>query len=240
MSNHAIDKQLKEHLIKELIEKVSAMQHKFQSEDDEEKDWLIQNSPNPVVAELVKELTVMMLHVIDAIGKLEPVNGITISKQLGISKGSVSKITKKLVDRKVIQIEYLPDNKKEILFRTTPMGNEIYRLHIALHHQIEIGVNHFLQRYSEEELRFLVNTFQETLKASWVLSESNEEFNAPIQSDERTKNAQVTDTILTATVNKEMEEIAEMLNNLDLSNLKKAKTILKNVFFTDYTDSVVE
>ncbi|WP_286154941.1 hypothetical protein [Bacillus sp. FJAT-27264] len=38
-----------------------------------------------------------MLHVLDAIGQLEAVNGITISKQFGFPKGSVSKITRKCV-----------------------------------------------------------------------------------------------------------------------------------------------
>ncbi|GGI44853.1 hypothetical protein GCM10008018_09170 [Paenibacillus marchantiophytorum] len=222
MINHA-DKQKKDRLIKEVLEAVKGIQHKYQAEDDEEKEWLVQNSPTPVIAELLKELTVMMLHVLDAIGKLEPVNGITISKQFGFSKGNVSKITRKLLDKQIIVIEYLPDNKKEILFRTTSLGKEIYRLHLALHQQIDLGVNKFLQRYNEDELQFLVTTLHETLHASWIHSESN--------------SVQDTDKLLpSVTVAEEMNEVMAMLNKLDSRNLRKAKAILNDVFFTEYED----
>ncbi|MCY8977486.1 MarR family transcriptional regulator [Bacillus atrophaeus] len=220
--------QNKDRLIKELLGAVKDIQLKFQSEDDEESQWLVENSPNPIVAELIKEMTITMLHVLDAIGKLEPVNGTTISKQFGFSKGTVSKITKRLVDRQIIFIEYLPDNKKEILFRTTSLGKEIYRLHEALHHQINIGVNCFLQRYKENELRFLVNVLHEILHTSWIYSETNGESIAPNQRDECTNEKQDTEKALST---EETNEIMAMLNKLDSRNLKKAKTILKDVFF---------
>ncbi|CAH0119947.1 hypothetical protein PAE9249_02456 [Paenibacillus sp. CECT 9249] len=44
---------------------------------------------------LLKDITVTELHIADAIGRLEPVNGITVSKQSGIPKGTV--ITRRLV-----------------------------------------------------------------------------------------------------------------------------------------------
>jgi len=62
-----------------------------------------------------------MLHVLDAIGRLEPVNGIIISKQFGIPKGSVSKVTRKLAAKNLIITESIPNNKKEILFRMTAL-----------------------------------------------------------------------------------------------------------------------
>ncbi|WP_337098816.1 MarR family transcriptional regulator [Paenibacillus sp. YIM B09110] len=176
MVNHSehSEEQNKDALIKALLEVVQNIQTKFLSEEDEERQWLIENSPNPVIAELVKEMTVMMLHVLDAIGKLEPVNGITISKQFGFSKGSISKITRKMADKQIIQFEYLPDNKKEILFRTTPLGKEIYQLHFDMHRQIDIGVNRYLKRYNESELQFLVNALSEALHTSWLNTGLNE------------------------------------------------------------------
>ncbi|KQN96059.1 MarR family transcriptional regulator [Paenibacillus sp. Leaf72] len=231
MINHS-EVQNKDRLIKGLLEVVKDIQLRYQAEDDEEKQWLIQNSPNPAVTELVKEMTVMMLHVLDAIGKLEPVNGITISKQYGYSKGSISKITRKLVDKQIIRFEYLPDNKKEVLFRTTSLGKEIYRLHEALHHQIDIGVNRFLQRYNEDELSFLVNALSETLHTSWVYSETKEESIAPSQRAARTKEEIDNDkTLRTLSDTEEMNEIMVMLNKLDSHNLKKAKAILNDTFF---------
>ncbi len=212
---------------------VNDLLHKFQREDDEEKQWLIQNSPTPVIAELMKDMTVNMLHVLSAIGKLEPVNGITISKQFGFSKGTVSKITRRLADKQIISFEYIPDNKKEVLFRTTPLGKEINRLHQALHEQIDIGVNHFLQRYNDDELQFLVNAIQETLHTSWVNTVTNEKSIALSKRDLYTKVK--IDTYKTAG-SEEMNEVIEMLKKLDSRDLKKAKAILSDVFFSVYED----
>lgn len=232
MIDHSKEKQNKDYLIKELLETVNEIQRRLQSEDDEEKQWMIQNSPSPIVAELMKEMTVVMLHVLDAIGKLEPVNGITISKQFGISKGSISKITRKLVDRQIIFMEYLPDNKKEILFRTTSLGREIYHLHRALHHQIDINVNGFLQRYKENELQFLVNALGETLHTSWIHLDTVGESNSPLQKEASVNEDLENDKNLRSlTASKEMNEIMVMLNQLDSRNLKKAKAILNDVFF---------
>ncbi|SFS37269.1 MarR family transcriptional regulator [Paenibacillus sp. 453mf] len=226
-----LGKQNKDLLIKELIGTVNALLHKFQGEDDEEKQWLIQNSPNPAIAELMRDMTVSMLHVLSAIGKLEPVNGITISKQFGFSKGNVSKITRRLADKKIINFEYIPDNKKEVLFRTTSLGREINRLHEALHQKIDFGVHRFLQRYNEDELRFLVNAFHETLHASWIHTETNEETLELSQRELLTNEEPGM-----AMVSEEMNEVIEMLNKLNSRNLKKAKAILNDVFFSVYED----
>lgn len=225
----------KEHLIEEVLEAVKDIQIKFQSEDDEEKEWLLKHSPNPEVQELIEEMTVTMLHVLDAIGTLEPVNGITISKQFGFSKGTVSKITKRLVQKNIILPEYLPDNKKEVLFRMTERGQDIYRLHQAMHQQIDLGANRFLQRYTEDELQFLVHALRDTVKASWFHSEkdgpslvSSEERPYPDEASNDNENTEA------GAINEEMNEIMGMLHTLSSRDLKKAKAVLENVFFTKY------
>ncbi|BBI33810.1 hypothetical protein KCTCHS21_32090 [Cohnella abietis] len=197
---------------------------------------MIQNSPNPVIAELMKEMTVLSLHVLDAIGKLEPVNGNTISKQFGIPKGSVSKITRKLIARQIILIEHLPDNKKEILFRTTSLGREIYHLHAALHNQIDSNVNGFLQQYKEDDLRLIVSSLGEIVHSSWVYPSTIDESSVPSQKESLCEDIETNIPLRSLVVNEEMNEIMEMLGKLDSRNLKRAKTILNDVFFTVYED----
>ncbi|OME10222.1 MarR family transcriptional regulator [Paenibacillus odorifer] len=213
----------KDILIKKLIEMIPQLQKRFQSEDDEEKEWLIQNCSNPLIIDFLQDSTVMMLHVIDAIGQLEPVNGTTISKQFGIPKGSVSKITRKLVQQEIIRTEFLPDNKKEVLFLTTPLGKEIFDLHSALHKQMNKGINRFLQRYNTDELLFIIQAFEDTLEASWVHSESVAE-----------KELLTAGASLEPVEDDEMSQIVDMLNQLDTRNLKKAKAVLQAVFFTPF------
>ncbi|WP_440112885.1 MarR family transcriptional regulator [Paenibacillus sp. QZ-Y1] len=226
------DNHNKEHLINEVLEAVKDIQIKFQTEDDEEKEWLLQNSPGPDVQELIEEMTVTMLHVLDAIGTLEPVNGITISKQFGFSKGTVSKITKRLVQKNIILPEYLPDNKKEVLFRMTELGKDIYGLHQAMHQQIDLGANRFLQRYSEDELQFLVHALRDTAQASWFHSETDGSSSEGMSYPEEDPDGNKATGALT--VNEEMNEIMGMLHKLNSRDLKKAKAVLEDVFFTDY------
>ena len=79
-------------------------------------DESAQQSHNPLVVELLQDLTITTLRVLDAIGRLEPVNGITISEQFQNPKGTVYKITRRLLAKHLISTESLPQNKKEILF----------------------------------------------------------------------------------------------------------------------------
>ncbi|WMT38875.1 MarR family transcriptional regulator [Paenibacillus sp. D2_2] len=158
-------KQLSINRIMVLVEQIG---QRIQQEDDEERKWLIQHCRDPLLCSLLPEMTVAELHVVDAIGKLEPVNGITISKHSGIPKGTVSKITRRLIHKKLLQSESLLNNKKEILFRMTPLGEKLFILHQQLHIEIEKGATAFLNRYSEEELSLLSRILQDTLTTSWV------------------------------------------------------------------------
>jgi hypothetical protein len=85
------------------------------------------------------------------------------------------------------------------------------------------GITRFLQRYNTDELLFLMQAFEDTLEASWVHSESDAE--------EELLNAGESLEVMDSD---EMSQIVEMLNQLDTRNLKKAKAILQDVFFTSF------
>jgi DNA-binding MarR family transcriptional regulator len=108
------------------------------------------------------------LRVIDAIGRLEPVNGITISAQFHIPKGTVSKVTRRLIASKLVSAESLPNNRKEVLFRLTPLGRELFEVYRAFDEQMERGFIQFLRRYSAEELRLLLRVLGEAADASFL------------------------------------------------------------------------
>ncbi|AOH55396.1 hypothetical protein ABE28_013645 [Peribacillus muralis] len=139
-----------------------------ESENDEEKQWLVQNSSDDAITETIMGMTTLMLHVLDGIGRFEPVNGITISRQLNIPKGSVSKITRKLIEKKLIKAEYLPNNKKEVLYHTTPLGQDLFILHQRLHKEMEMNFGHFLQKYSESELLIISDFLQDLADTTFV------------------------------------------------------------------------
>ena len=87
-------------MIDEMMALFAKLSVRFTEEDDEERQWMLEHTHNPAVIEVMQDMTVIMLHVLDAIGQLGPVNGITISKQFRIAKGSVSKITRRLIAKK--------------------------------------------------------------------------------------------------------------------------------------------
>jgi DNA-binding MarR family transcriptional regulator len=110
----------------------------------------------------------MALRVIDAIGRMELVNGITISERYRIPKGTVSKITRRLIAQNLISQERLPNNRKELLFRLTPLGRDLFDLHRTFDERMERGFVQFLQRYDAATLRLLVSVLQEATEASFL------------------------------------------------------------------------
>ncbi|CAM4020667.1 MarR family transcriptional regulator [Cohnella lubricantis] len=213
------DRSERDVLIQRMLELSAEMQRKFQAVDDEEHRWLIDHCETQAAGKVLRDMSVMMLDIVDAVGKLQPVNGITISKRFGIPKGSVSKQTRRLVDMQVLQTQLHPGNKKEIYFSLTEVGDEIYRLHEALHRQIYIGARKFLERYSNEELRFLADCYQDTLQASWLQTEEPVSKATSAVSDRG-----------------DLQEIQDMLKSIDAAQLRQVKAILKVMFFTSFEE----
>ena len=160
--------------IAEIMSLLSKVSKKFAPENLGMKQWMVENFNNPKIAEILQDSTILMLRVLDAIGRLEPVNGITISKEFHIPKGSVSKTTRRLIAKKLIKAEARPNNKKEILYRTTPLGREIFQAHQAFDKQIERGFIQFLERFDTDELQFIVRALQDFMNVSFL----NEEMEA--------------------------------------------------------------
>lgn len=137
-------------------------------EIEEEKWWLLDNCANPEIVGIVQELTVIALHVLDAVGRLQPVNSITISQKAGIPKGTVSKAIRKLDSKNLIDKVPLPNNKKEALLYVSPLGKELFELHQILHQQFNSGIDIFLQRYEVEELELISRFLKEFTEFSWT------------------------------------------------------------------------
>ncbi|WP_259418246.1 MarR family transcriptional regulator [Bacillus toyonensis] len=213
----------KAELIKKLYHKATEVQHKTLLEEDLGKQWLMKHSPSSDVTAVIEDMTVLMLHILEAIGQLEPVNGITISKQFDISRGSISKVTKKLEDKGLIIIESLPSNKKELYFHTTPLGQVVCALHHALHQEIDAGVHQFLQQYDEDALQATLTILTDAMQTSWLSLEVKDE--KCIQ--------QVTPLYDESRSATDMTELTTMLQQLDGKKLKKAKNILRIIFFEE-------
>lgn len=154
--------------IAEIIGLLAQVTKKLEPGNQEVRQWMMDHCHEPRVSEILQDSTLMTLRVINAIGQLEPVNGITIAKQFQIPKGSVSKITQRLLTQRLIQKETLPNNKKEVLFRLTPLGYELFTVHHAFDQQMARGLIHFLERYSTDELQLIGRVLQDVLQSSFL------------------------------------------------------------------------
>lgn len=101
------------------------------------------------------DITLSELHVIDCIGTYGTKNVTSLSKEMAMTRGAISKICSKLLKRKVIDKVHLADNQKEVHFRLTEFGEKIFSLHETLHQAAEEKVIRFLKKYTPAELQFI-------------------------------------------------------------------------------------
>ena len=99
------------------------------------------------------------IHTIVAVKELKEPNVTAIAKQLNMTRGAISKITKKLIVKSLINTYTLPDNKQKIFFELTDEGEFMYEEHKKRHDLWEARDEAFLNGFAEEELRIMENFF---------------------------------------------------------------------------------
>lgn len=157
-----------ERLHREVFDAFTNFQKKIQQDDDEEKAWMLAQTSDRQVQTILRGMTFMMLHVLDAIGKLGRANGSTLSNRFGIPKGTVSKLTKRLAVLGLIAFETIPGNKKELHFVMTPLGETIYKLHEQLDERIQASATRLLAEYTEEQLKFIRDFMNKLTSHSFI------------------------------------------------------------------------
>ncbi|BET16494.1 MarR family transcriptional regulator [Bacillus amyloliquefaciens] len=92
------------------------------------------------------------IHTITAIGELENPNVTGIAKELKMTRGAISKVTKKLISKGLIEPYEIPENKQKVFFKLTEAGKVLYREHDKRHHEWEERDLQFLNQFSSEKL----------------------------------------------------------------------------------------
>jgi DNA-binding MarR family transcriptional regulator len=168
MQNLSSERDETEALAAEVLELLAKATERFEAEDNEHWRWIAEHSPVPQVVEILHGSTTTTLRILDAIGRLEPVNGVTVSTQYRTPKGTVSKVTRRLIAQGLVSTESLPNNRKEVLFRLTPLGRAVFDVHHDFDAQMERGFRQFLRRYDASDLRFLVRLLREVSETSFL------------------------------------------------------------------------
>lgn len=145
--------------INKLIAAFEHINNSVDSHEDEIKDLLIQYSNKDLYN---MGLMLSEVHVIDCIGKNQLTNATFISKELGMTKGAISKITSKLLKKELIKGNHLENNKKEIYYTLTARGKEIFKVHEMLHKIEHEKFVKILSKYDKEGLS-IINSFLDDL-----------------------------------------------------------------------------
>lgn len=77
------------------------------------------------------------VHCIEFIGKHKDPNVTKMAESMYMTRGAISKLTKKMLKKKYIESYQKPDNKKEIYFKLTAEGKQVFDLHEQLHKEFE-------------------------------------------------------------------------------------------------------
>lgn len=92
------------------------------------------------------------IHTITSIRDLEHPNVTAIAQNLNMTRGAVSKITKKLISKKLIESYTIENNKQKVFFKLTDMGEVLYWEHDKRHKEWENRDLSFLHQFTEEKL----------------------------------------------------------------------------------------
>ncbi|PJI10471.1 MULTISPECIES: MarR family transcriptional regulator [Clostridium] len=104
------------------------------------------------------------VHYIECIGKNVDSNVTQLAELLYMTRGAISKMTKKLIKSGVIESYQKPDNKKEIYFRLTEQGKKIYKIHEELHKEFQERDKVVFDEMTEDQFDSMLNFLENYIK----------------------------------------------------------------------------
>ena len=120
------------------------------------------------------DYTITELHCLEHIGKIDKPNVTKLSQSLHLTRGGVSKLIKKLINKKVVCSYQLDTNKKEIYYQLTALGRDIFDAHEQIHQKWSAKDLEFLQQFDANQVTFVMTFIQ---KYSQYLVETLKTFN---------------------------------------------------------------
>ena len=91
------------------------------------------------------------VHYIECIGRNVDSNVTKLAESLYMTRGAISKMTKKLIEKGIIESYQKLDNKKEIYFRLTEQGKVINKVHEELHKEFQERDKDVFEQVTEEQ-----------------------------------------------------------------------------------------
>lgn len=101
------------------------------------------------------------IHCIESIGKNADSNVTILADSLYMTRSAISKLTKKLIKKGLIESYQKPENRKEIYFRLTEKGEAIDKIHEELHTEYQERDKAVFDQMTKEQFDAIIS-FAET------------------------------------------------------------------------------
>lgn len=88
----------------------------------------------PILEKTLSDYTLSEIELIEHIALIPYANVTKLAAASYMTRGAISKLTKKLMNKGLIESYQQTDNKKEIYFRLTNKGQQVNQIHQELHH----------------------------------------------------------------------------------------------------------
>ncbi|WP_053027307.1 MarR family transcriptional regulator [Staphylococcus haemolyticus] len=91
------------------------------------------------------------VHCVEAIKEYQNPNVQYLANKLFMTRGAISKLTKRLQQKGLIESFKSKDNKKEIYFKLTTQGESVYQIHSELHETFQKRDQSVFDSMTEDE-----------------------------------------------------------------------------------------
>ncbi|MGH0924283.1 MarR family transcriptional regulator [Bacillus pacificus] len=97
------------------------------------------------------------VHCIEYIENNADSNVTQLAEAFYVTRGAISRMTKKLMKKGLIESYQKLENKKEIYFKLTEQGKEIYKIHEDLHKEFQERDKVVFEQVTEEEFDSIIS-----------------------------------------------------------------------------------
>jgi DNA-binding MarR family transcriptional regulator len=97
------------------------------------------------------------VHLLEAIKAQEGANVGELARHLEMTSGAVSQVTKKLLDKGLIEAYRKPGNRKEVFSRLTSLGERVCQGHQKHHEDMVSALHEFMTRLNKKETQVVLD-----------------------------------------------------------------------------------
>ncbi|QYE99023.1 MarR family winged helix-turn-helix transcriptional regulator [Paraclostridium sordellii] len=116
------------------------------------------------------QISITECHVISTIASIEKANGIAIAEKLRMTRGGISKIATRLMEKNLITTYKDESNQKKVFYTLTPLGEKVNIIHNQLHKENHKSLCNIASSYTLQEqdiiLRFIKDLQNNNIKDS--------------------------------------------------------------------------